>query len=97
MHKKHIIKCLYRSQAYVYVCPFQNHFRERGFKNHLMHTERKHFYTGIICYEYVRIEFKLNMCINFFLSFINILHLKSVNYKRYNIEVEIARYKTDEL
>lgn len=72
-------------------------FGRGGLKNHLMHTERKHFYTGIICYEYVRIEFKFNMCINFFLSFINILHLKSVNYKRYNIEVEIARYKTDGL
>lgn len=31
----------------------------------------------------------------FFLSFINIFYLKSVNYKRYNIKVEIARYESD--
>lgn len=31
----------------------------------------------------------------FFLSFINTFYLKSVNCKRYNIKIEIARYKSD--
>lgn len=60
-----------------------------------MYIEWKYFYIGIICYEYVCIEFKFNMCINFFLFFINILYLKLVNYKWYNIEVEIVWYKID--
>lgn len=58
----------------MFVC-FKIIFGRGGLKNYLMYIEWKYFYIGIICYEYVCIEFKFNMCINFFLFFINILYL----------------------